>query len=113
MPRLLRALPAGRGIRGGADKTSREGGAVVKLHFELTPEQTIAMQPLFDAMRKSPNTGAIIGQLWEPEYAETFGFDNGVAVFEFCTPGEIRAIVDKAETETFRKTTLPHWEVRS
>jgi hypothetical protein len=85
----------------------------VKLHFELTPEQTIAMQPLFDAMRKAPNTGAIIGQLWEPEYAEAFGFDNGVAVFEFCTPDEIRAIVDKAETETFRKTTLPHWEVRS
>lgn len=74
----------------------------MKLFFELTPEQTIEMQPLFDAMRSAPGTGAIVGQLWEPEYTEHHGFDNGVAVFEFCTPDEIREIVSKAEAETAR-----------
>ena len=75
----------------------------MKIHFELTPEQTIEMQPLFDAMKNAPLTGAIIGQLWEPEYTYHFGYDNAVAVFEFCTANEVREAVNKAEAEALKQ----------
>lgn len=86
---------------------------MAKIHIELTPEQAEILKPLFDAVREKPSTGAIIGQLWEPEYTEWFGFENPVAVFDFVTPDELREIVNKSEAEKIRRVVLSEQEAQS
>jgi hypothetical protein len=77
----------------------------MKIQIELTPEQVEKLKPLFDAVKKNHMKGAIVGQVWEPAFCEGLGM-NTTAVFDFCTPDEIRAITDEAEKE------IKQWEER-
>jgi len=60
-----------------------------KVVIDLTPEQLMQLEPLFEACNKRPMKGAVLGQAWR------FGLD-GKAAFSWVTPKEMIKIIEKA-----------------